>query len=120
LLSGSHFITNSYGPENIYSTGQFSYWNDGRNLPDVMSGVLQYPKTKEHAAFLMTLQVNFISGTGGQEVIRLVGSEGLIEVAGNNLTIKHSIMPEAPGIGGRGRFFIYFLKKYTRRNAKRV
>ena len=110
LLSGSHFITNSYGPENIYSTGQFSYWNDGRNLPDVMSGVLQYPKTKEHAAFLMTLQVNFISGTGGQEVIRLVGSEGLIEVAGNNLTIKHSIMPEAPGIGGGGDSLFTFSK----------
>jgi len=110
LLSGSHFITNSYGPENIYSTGQFSYWNDGRNLPDVMSGVLQYPKTKEHAAFLMTLQVNFISGTGGQEVIRLVGSEGLIEVAGNNLTIKHNIMPEAPGIGGGGDSLFTFSK----------
>ena len=110
LLSGSHFITNSYGPENIYSTGQFSYWNDGRNLPDVMSGVLQYPKTKEHAAFLMTLQVNFISGTGGQEIIRLVGSEGLIEVAGNNLTIKHSIMPEAPGIGGGGDSLFTFSK----------
>ena len=37
LLSGTHFITNSKGPETIYSTGQFSYWKDGRNMPDVMS-----------------------------------------------------------------------------------
>ena len=64
LLSGSHFITNSKGPETIFSTGQFSYWKDGRNLPDVMSGVMQYPDSAEHPAYQLTLQVNFISGTG--------------------------------------------------------
>lgn len=107
LLSGTHLITNSKGPESIFSTGQFSYWKDGRNLPDVMSGVLQYPDSKDHAAFLMTLQVNFISGTGGQEVIRLIGSEGIIEVQGNNITIKHSLMPEAPGFGGYDSVFTF-------------
>ena len=107
LLSGTHFITNSNGPESIYSTGQFSYWKDGRNLPDVMSGVMQYPDSKEHPAFQMTLQVNFISGTGGQEVIRLIGSEGTIELQGNNLTVKHSIMPEAPGFGGYDSLFTF-------------
>lgn len=107
LLSGSHFMTNSLGPETIYSTGQFSYWKDGRNMPDVMSGVMQYPKSKEHDAFQMTLQVNFISGTGGQEIIKLVGSEGTIEVNGNNLTIKHSLMPEAPGFGGYDSLFTF-------------
>jgi predicted dehydrogenase len=107
LLSGSHLITNSKGPESIFSTGQFSYWKDGRNLPDVMSGVLQYPKTKEHAAFLMTLQVNFISGTGGQEIIKLIGSEGVIEVNGNNITLKHSLMPEAPSFGGYDSLFTF-------------
>jgi predicted dehydrogenase len=33
LLSGTHFITNSLGPQTIVSTGQFSHWKDGRNLP---------------------------------------------------------------------------------------
>ncbi|MEZ0483329.1 Gfo/Idh/MocA family protein [Fibrella aquatica] len=107
LLSGSHFITNSKGPQSIYSTGQFSYWKDGRNLPDVMSGVMQYPDSPEHAAFQLTLQVNFISGTGGQEVIRLVGSEGVIDVIGNNISIKHSLMPEAPGFGGYDSVFTF-------------
>jgi predicted dehydrogenase len=110
LLSGSHLITNSKGPESIYSTGQFSYWKDGRNMPDVMSGVLQYPDSKEHAAFQMTLQVNFISGTGGQEIIQLVGSEGVIVVKGNDLTIKHSLLPEAPGFGGYDSLFTFSKK----------
>ena len=107
LLSGTHFMTNSKGPESIYSTGQFSYWKDGRNLPDVMSGVMQYPDSPEHPAFQMTLQVNFISGTGGQEVIQLVGSEGVIQVQGNNITLKHSLMPEAPGFGGYDSLFTF-------------
>lgn len=107
LLSGAHLITNSLGPESIFSTGQFSYWKDGRNLPDVMSGVMQYPASKAHDPFLLTLQVNFISGTGGQEVIRLIGSEGVIEVNGNNITVKHSLMPEAPGFGGYDSLFTF-------------
>ena len=107
LLSGSHFITGSKGPETIFSTGQFSYWKDGRNMPDVMAGVMQYPDSNEHAAYQLTLQVNFISGTGGQEVIRLVGSEGVLEVNGNNITVKHSLMPEAPGFGGYDSLFTF-------------
>lgn len=107
LLSGAHFITNSKGPQSIYSTGQFSYWKDGRNMPDVMAGVMQYGDTPEHPAFQLTLQVNFISGTGGQEAIRFVGSEGVMEVRGNNLNITHSLMPEAPGFGGYDSLFTF-------------
>ncbi|MEO5683967.1 MAG: Gfo/Idh/MocA family oxidoreductase [Chitinophagaceae bacterium] len=110
LLSGTHFITNSKGPQSIYSSGQFSYWKDGRDLPDVMAGVMQYPDAPEHNAFQLTLQVNFISGTGGQEVIRLVGSEGVIEVMGNSITIKHSLLPEAPGFGGYDSLFTFSKK----------
>jgi predicted dehydrogenase len=107
LLSGTHFITNSKGPETIYSTGQFSHWNDGRNMPDVMSGVMQYGKNNDHPAFQMTLQVNFVSGTGGQEIIRLIGSEGVMDVNGNTITVKHSYMPEAPGFGGYDSLFTF-------------
>lgn len=110
LLSGTHFMTNSKGPETIFSTGQFSYWKDGRNLPDVMSGVMQYPDSPEHPAFQMTLQVNFISGTGGQEIIRLIGSEGIIDVKNNSITVKHSLMPEAPGFGGYDSVFTFSKK----------
>jgi len=107
LLSGVHFIADSKGPETIVSTGQFSYWKDGRDLPDVMAGVMQYPETKDHPAFQLTLQVSFISGTGGQQVIRLVGSEGVIEVNNNDITVKHSLMPQAPGFGGYDSVFTF-------------
>ncbi len=107
LLSGTHVITGSKGPAKIFSSGQLSYWKDERDVPDVMTGILQYPETTEHPAFQLTLQVNFISGTGGQEIIKLVGEEGTIEIRGNGLTVHHSIMPKAPGFGGYDAAFTY-------------
>lgn len=107
LLSGTHFITDSKGPNKIFSSGQLSYWKDGRDVPDIMTGILQYPDSPEHPPFLLTLQVNFISGTGGQESIRLIGEQGTIELRGNGLTVHHSIMPKAPGFGGYDAVFTY-------------
>src|SRR6516164_5052335 len=107
LLSGTHVITSSKGPNKIYAGGQLSYWKDGRDVPDIMTGILQYPETPEHAAFQLTLQVNFISGTGGQESIRLVGEEGIMELKGRSLKVHHSIMPKAPGFGGYDAVFTY-------------
>lgn len=131
LLSGTHVITGSKGPNKIFSSGQLSYWKDGRNVPDVMTGILQYLETTEHAAFQLTLQVNFISGTGGQESIKMVGEEGTIEIKGNGLTVRHSVMPKAPGIGGYDALFTYpkamqdslmaaYNQKYTAEDKKRV
>jgi len=130
LLSGTHVITGSNGPVRIYSSGQLSYWKDERNVPDVMTGILQYPETTAHPSFQLTLQVNFISGTGGQESIKLVGEEGVIELRGGGLTVKHSIMPKAPGIGGYDALFTYpkamqdqlmaaYNQKYTEDDKKR-
>jgi predicted dehydrogenase len=107
LLSGTHVITGSNGPVKIFSSGQLSYWKDGRDVPDVMTGILQYPETPEHPAFQLTLQVNFVSGTGGQESIKLVGEEGVMEMKGSNVSIHHSIMPKAPGFGGYDAVFTY-------------
>lgn len=107
LLSGTHVITNSKGPNKIYASAQLSQWKDGRNVPDIMSGVMQYGDTPEHPAFQLSLQVNFISGTGGMELIRFIGSEGVIEVDGNDVKVSHSILSKAPGFGGYDAVFTY-------------
>lgn len=130
LLSGTHMITGSTGPEKIFASGQLSYWKDGRNVPDVMTGILQYPDTQAHAAFQLTLQVNFISGTGGQEMIRFVGEEGVLELKNNSLTVHHSILPKAPGFGGYDAVMTYpksmqqqlsdqYKQKYSEADARR-
>jgi predicted dehydrogenase len=130
LLSGTHVITGSKGPEKIYASGQLAYWQDGRNVPDIMTAIMQYPETSEHPTFQLTLQVNFVSGTGGSEVIRFIGDQGTINIGGDGLTVHHSIMSEAPGIGGWDALFTYpkemqeklkddYKNKYTAEQRKR-
>jgi predicted dehydrogenase len=107
LLSGIHLITDSLGPRSIFASGQLSYWKDGRDVPDVMTGIMEYPESKEHPAFQLMLRVNFISGNGDKGITRFIGSEGVIEMLDNGFNITHSIMPKAPRIGGWDAFSTY-------------
>ena len=101
LLTGIHFITNSKGPDKIYAIGGTYYWKDGRNVPDVMSAVIEYPDTKEHPAFQVTLRVNFISGEGEHSSTKIIGSEGVLDLDDDlGFTISKNKLPVAPGIGG--------------------
>lgn len=107
LLSGLHFITSSKGPEKIFSIGGLTYWKDGRNVPDVMTAVLQYPETPQHAAFQVTLRVNFVSGEGETGYTRIAGTEGVMQMHDDGFTIKRHKMSKAPGIGGWDSFATY-------------
>ncbi|MDP5170827.1 MAG: Gfo/Idh/MocA family oxidoreductase [Bacteroidia bacterium] len=100
LFSGLHRVIKSAGPNRIYATGGLRYWKDGRDVPDVMLAVLDYPATDSHPAFNLQMRVNFVDGSGGSQKIRLIGSEGVMEIGGDGVKITRSIMPEAPGFGG--------------------
>jgi predicted dehydrogenase len=100
LISGINVITDSMGPEKIYASGQICYWKDGRDVPDVMAGVMQYPKTNQHPEFQVMLRVDFISGNNESGGTQFIGSEGVLTLEGNGFTIKHHKMSKAPGIGG--------------------
>ncbi|HVS94681.1 MAG TPA: Gfo/Idh/MocA family oxidoreductase [Mucilaginibacter sp.] len=108
LISGIHFITDSKGPDKIFSIADLVYWKDGRNVPDVMTGVIHYPETKEHPSFQVSLQVNFISGQGEVGYTRMVGSEGVIDISDESgFTITKRKMPVAPGYGGWDSYDTY-------------
>lgn len=100
LLTELHYITSSKGPAKIFSLGGTTYWKDGRDVPDVMNAILEYPETSQHAAFQVSLRVNFVSGTGGGGSVKLVGTEGVMEAGGDVLTIQRHKMAKAPGYGG--------------------
>lgn len=100
LLSGLHFLTGSLGPSKIFSIGDLTYWKDGRNVPDVMNAVLEYPQTAKHPAFQVSLQVNFVSGEGETGYTKITGSDGVMFVSEGKVTVKRRKMAKAPGIGG--------------------
>jgi len=96
LFSGVHVITGSLGPTRVMSTGGLRYWKDGRDVPDVMLGLFDYPKTDRHPAFNLTLRVNFAEGGGDNSGLRFVGSEGVMTVS-NEVTLSKQTRPADPG-----------------------
>ena len=44
LLTGIHLVTGSLGPTRVIATGGLRYWNDGRDVPDVMLALFDYGK----------------------------------------------------------------------------
>jgi predicted dehydrogenase len=87
LFSSLHFVTGSLGPNKVLSTGGLRFWKDGREVPDVMLGMFDYPETAVHPAFNLSLRVNFVDGTGGTNYLRMVGSEGSMTVEWDKVTL---------------------------------
>ena len=96
LFSGVHVITGSLGPTRVMSTGGLRFWKDGRDVPDVMLGLFDYPKTDRHPAFNLTLRVNFAEGGGDNSGLRFVGSEGVMTVS-NEVSLTKQARPAEPG-----------------------
>ena len=87
LFSGLHHILSSKGPERVIATGGLRFWEDGRDVPDIMLGVCDYPKTDNHPAFNLSLQTNFAHGGGGGTDMKLIGSEGVMDLGFRSLKI---------------------------------
>ena len=87
LFSSLHFVTGSLGPDKIVATGGLRYWKDGREVPDIMLGMFDYPETNIHPPFNLSLRVNFVDGTGGTNYLRMVGSEGSMTVEWDKVTL---------------------------------
>ena len=89
IISGLHFVLDSYGPNQIYSSGGIRYWKDGREVPDVLIGTFDYPDTEQHPGFNLSLRCNFVDGTNGPYfyVMRINGSEGELEVKPNEVKL---------------------------------
>jgi predicted dehydrogenase len=96
LFSGLHFIMDTPGPQRVFATGGLRFWKDGRDVPDVMQGIYDYPETKNHPPFNLALRVNFVSGAGESSGFRFVGSEGIM-TAGNTVTLTKQPRESEPG-----------------------
>jgi predicted dehydrogenase len=96
LFSGMHYIVGALGPTRVFATGGLRFWKDGRDVPDVMLGLYEYPETANHPAFNLALRVNFVSGAGETSGFRFVGSEGILTV-GNGVTVAKQPREAAPG-----------------------
>ena len=92
LFSGTHFITGSHGPTRAMATGGLRFWKDGRDVPDVMLALFDYPE-----GFNLSLRVNFVDGGDESEGFIFTGSEGTMEIAGNTVTVSRAPREKEPG-----------------------
>ena len=97
LFSGIHFALGSNGPERVTATGGIRYWKDGRDAPDVMVGLFDYPETGNHPPFTMALQVDFADGSGGSQEFRFVGNEGIMTIGGAGVSVSRRAAEREPG-----------------------
>ena len=90
LFSSLHFIVGSNGPNRISATGGLRYWKDGREVPDILLGMFDYPESPSHPPFNLSLRVNFVDGTSGSTYLRLVGSEGAMDVEWTRVVLRRN------------------------------
>jgi predicted dehydrogenase len=101
LLTSVHTLTDSKGPNKIFSAGDLKYWKDGRDAYDVINALMSYPKSPEHDSFQMTTRVNLCDGEGkGEFGLKLVGTNGAITIGWNDFTVETLKREAAPGFGG--------------------
>jgi hypothetical protein len=92
LLTGLHVATGALGPKRVYATGGLRYWNDGRDVPDVMLATMDYPD------FNLVLRVNFKSGGTVEDFgVKFVGTEGIMTTGFTELKMIKTPREAEPG-----------------------
>lgn len=98
LFTGIHYVMNSIGPERIVSSGGLYFWNDGRNVPDLLLSMYDYPQRSTHPAFKVNLRVNLAAGGGSNSGFQFIGTDGVINLTvSGTLTLTTRQREKAPG-----------------------
>jgi len=92
LFSGTHFVTNTIGPTRAMATGGLRFWKDGRDVPDVMLALFDYPE-----GFNLSLRVNFVDGGDESEGLTFTGSEGMMDLNGRSVSVSRTPREKEPG-----------------------
>lgn len=93
-----HRIIGSLGPRRAMSMGGVRYWNDGRDAPDVIVCIYDYPETVAHPGFTLVMKANLADGSDGGPDFKLIGSEGMLELRGNAVTLSRSRASSPPSV----------------------
>ncbi len=109
LFTGLHTVTSSAGPSRVYATGGLRFWKDGRDVPDIISGLYDYPESAKHPAFTVQTRVNFVDGSEVGERLRLIGTDGMIEMSWSGVKVTRHKLSKDPGYGGWDSFGTFTL-----------
>ncbi len=124
LFSGVHFVLDAVGPARVMATGGTNYWDDGREIPDLMLGLADYEAGLHHPAFHLSLRVNFEQGAAETSGFRFVGEKGILYIEGDGVRLARHNRPPEPGYNietfaaaTQLEFLREYRKQYPRRPA---
>jgi hypothetical protein len=93
-----HRVLDSIGPTRAMSMGGVRYWNDGRDAPDVIVCIYDYPETEAHPTFTLIMKANLADGSDGGPDFKFIGNEGVMELRGNNVTVSKRRKPSPASV----------------------
>ena len=112
LLTSIHTITDSYGPNKIFSIGELKYWKDGRDAYDIINALMDYPKNEKHDSFQVYTRVNLADGEGkGGFGLKVYGTDGVIDIGWNDFKVTTIKRQAEPGFGGYDSFTSFSAKQ---------
>lgn len=112
LLTALHTITGSVGPNKIYALGEINYWKDGRDAYDMINAFLSYPKREKLPAYQVYTRVNLADGEGkGGFGLKLIGTDGVIDIGWNDFKVTKLKRGGATGYGGYDSFDSFSAKQ---------
>lgn len=84
LATTIHFLMDAKVPARAVALGELYRWKDGRDVPDTMNGVMEYPE-----GFAVNLSATFNNQDSTESNFQILGTEGTLLI-GNSL----SFVPE--------------------------
>jgi predicted dehydrogenase len=92
LFSSVHLITDAHGPTRALATGGLRFWKDGRDVPDVMMALYDYPQ-----GFNLSVRTNFADGGSDSYGVVFTGSEGSMSIS-DGVTLARAPREKEPGV----------------------
>jgi predicted dehydrogenase len=77
LCTGIHYMMNAKVPSRVVALGQLLRWKDGRDVPDTINAILEYPE-----GFAVNLSCTFNNQTAAEQSFQFLGTEGTLELGG--------------------------------------
>lgn len=81
LITEIHWLLDLEMPARVATAGGIFYWKDGRDVPDTLSAVCQYPED-----VILTLGATQANGYGGQ-MIQVLGTKATLELSHHGWTL---------------------------------
>lgn len=89
LCTTIHFLMDAKAPARAMAMGELYRWKDGRDVPDTLNAILEYPE-----GFTVNLSSTFNNQTSAEGSFQILGTQGAIALSSGALTFYPEMAAE--------------------------